>query len=259
MTTHHHLVYDAATAPPTAAVVWLHGFGDAAEGWADEFRELRVAVPHVKWIHIRAPLRPQTCFNGFEVSSWGNYLDQGCTRIGSLDYDNEAIASYDALKDVHTVLDDLVTCMPLSRVVVGGFSMGATVAAEAALKYIHARTSPSATTLGALVLLNGYLLPGARSLASDGAASGLRVLVAHGTADEQVEYDCGAEAARALRESCAEVTFSSFQGLDHAQSGFGPGKVAASDFIKAVVSSDVGSTRCGNRKRRNNGECLAAP
>jgi predicted esterase len=74
------------------AVVWLHGFGDAPEDWANEFRTCREALAHVRWTHVRAPQVSQTCYNGLRMASWGNYRDQGCTHVGSLDYESRDLS-----------------------------------------------------------------------------------------------------------------------------------------------------------------------
>ena len=106
------------------------------------------------------------------------------------------------------------------------------VAAEAALTYMQTHTS---SRLGGLVMLNGWLLPGVRRSIRDGAATGLRVLLSHGSADEQVGFDCAEAAAKLLREGGAELTVKVQQGADHAHSGFGAGKDAACHFLTTLL------------------------
>ena len=115
--------------------------------------------------------------------------------------------------------------------------MGATVAAEIALTFLNSSAFDGRRPLLYLIMLNGWLLPGARAALADGAvaASGLRALVTHGRRDEQVGYDCGVEAARLLREGGAEVSWQPDDAPSHADSGFGPGRDAAIAFLASLV------------------------
>lgn len=88
-----NLVYPPAELPCTGAVVWLHGFGDVPEGWGPSFQQARHTHPQWKWVHLRGRELPQTCYAGKKVTSWGDYHDQGCTKLGSADYDNEDIVA----------------------------------------------------------------------------------------------------------------------------------------------------------------------
>ena len=234
------------TSPPFAAIIWLHGYGDEPESWMAEFKALREKHPPVKWVFMRAAHRPQAYAGGLAIPSWGDWREDNITRVGSKDYDNENILAASVRADLGSILDSIIRVdrVPVSRIIIGGFSMGATVAAEAALQWSSSSSaSSSSSQLGGLVMLNGWLLPGARRAIGDGAANGLlKALVCHGTADEQVGYDCGEEAARLLREGGADTAFRSFAGLDHVTSGFGPCKLAAHEFIDALLRKASGST-----------------
>ena len=247
MSTPAHLIVQP-TSPPAAAVVWLHGYGDEPESWASELSSLRTQnAASVKWVFLRAERRPQAYAGGVAIPSWGDWREDAMTKVGSKDYDNEQILAASVRTDLGSILTSIVQVdrVPPTRIIVGGFSMGATVAAEAALQWCS-RAEASAK-LGGLVMLNGWLLPGARRAIGDGAANGLsRVLVCHGTADEQVGYDCGEEAARRLSEGGANTTFKSFPG-DHVSTGFGPCKIAAHEFIEAFLGA---ASNAAKRRRK---------
>ena len=229
-----------------AALLWLHGFGDGPDEWAKEFRQLlHVRHPGLHGVYMRAPRLPQKCFNGATVSSWGDYHDQNATRKGTPDYDNQAIVSDEVLSEAESVLNDLVkrVGVPPSQVVVGGFSMGATAAAEIALRY-----GRNEGPLGGLIMLNGWLLPGARgTLGSvvDPSSNVVpqAVLVSHGSADEQVGFDIGTEAAELLHAASAraggstKVSFEVQKGMKHCESGFGQGKAHAVSFLDALCKN----------------------
>merc|ERR1712048_1079839 len=119
--------------------------------------------------------------------------------------------------------------VPPERIVIGGFSMGATTAAESFLRYNK--------RLGGLVMLNGWLLPGARSALQTYPIDNLPILVSHGSEDEQVGFDCGRRAVELLGEAGASVQFEVQDGQTHVQSGFGQGKEHALQFLAAVLGS----------------------
>lgn len=230
-----------------AAVVWLHGFGDdQPESWASEFAGVRDAHPDVHWVHLKAPLLEQSCYRGLKVASWGDFLEDDIIRMGSKDYDNDNIAS----ETVRTELDSIMQGLASSvRLVIGGFSMGAAVAAEAALRFLSCDSTspldklPRRAKRVHLIVLNGWLSPTTRRLVADGAANALAsALVSHCEHDEQVHYECGAEAVRLLREGGATVHWRADRTNSHAASGFGPGRKAAANFIAAVVKA-VGPSR----------------
>mmetsp|Transcript_153769 Transcript_153769/g.294742 ORF Transcript_153769/g.294742 Transcript_153769/m.294742 type:complete len:258 (-) Transcript_153769:37-810(-) len=224
-----HEILPAAKSPCSAAVVWLHGFGDGPDGWVSSLEQARVRHPNWKWVHLRAPALPQPCYRGVPVPSWGDYHDPGCTRVGSADYDNEDIVSEATLAEVHRIVDELEDSdgIPADRVMIGGFSMGATAAAETALRYPK--------RLGGLVVLNGWLTPAARRALDTTASKGMRVLVSHGSEDEQVGFDCGEAAVKLFKEAGVSVTFEVQPGLKHVQSGFGPGRDLAAKFLADVL------------------------
>ena len=233
------LVFAHRQAAAVAAVLWLHGFGDGPEGWANEFSTLRANNPAVHWVFMRGSPKPQTCFDGARVPGWGNYLDANCTRVGTADHTNQGIVAEEVLTEGHNLLDEIVrtTGVPPHRIVVGGFSMGATAAAEIALRY-------ASGPVGALVMLNGWLLPGARAVIAQAAASTLPpTLVSHGTADEQVGFDLGVEAAQVLRAAGVAVRFEEHDDQQHVPSGFGPGKELAAQLVSDFAASAARAER----------------
>lgn len=257
-----------STAPIQACIVWLHGFGDdQPENWAAEFRTIRSKLPHVRWIHLRGAKLPQPCYQGLVMPAWGKFLEDRCVHVGSRDYENEGIAANATRVDLQALLEAQLAAVP--RVIIGGFSMGAAVAAEAALQYLSRSPSSTSKRRLHLIMLNGWLMPGARRNVADGAAaaSGLRALISHGKHDEQVGYDCGVEASQRLREGGAEVSFRTDDTSGHAQSGFGPGKDAAIEFIAALVgprnnasvvassaAGSGGSSKSASRSKRRRGD-----
>merc|ERR1719313_2512543 len=141
--------------PCNGAVVWLHGFGGCADGWAPLFCKI-AAKSAWRWVLPNAPSLPQPCYGGRRIPGWGEFLDEGCVRCGSLDYNNPDGAGHyaAACAYVHEIIDGLGSDhgIPPDRIVVGGFSQGAAVALQAALC--------ATRKLAGCIVFSGWLLPG---------------------------------------------------------------------------------------------------
>jgi len=205
----------AGNTPCEAGVVWLHGYGDGPEGWAASLQGARRAHPHWKWIHMRAPLLPQTCAGGQRILAWGDYLEEGCTRVGSADYDSpDSQGWFEATaREVQRIVDALESedGIPPERVVVAGFSQGAAAAAESALRYPR--------TLAGFAMLSGWLLPAARRAIETSPNRQAPVFISHSTGDEMVAFDCSKEAVKLLREAGVSVRFAVLERLLHVEAG----------------------------------------
>ena len=53
-------------------MIWLHGLGDSAHGFADVFADPRLGVvpPTCKVVLPTAPIRAVTCNGGYRMTSW---------------------------------------------------------------------------------------------------------------------------------------------------------------------------------------------
>mmetsp|Transcript_51001 Transcript_51001/g.119261 ORF Transcript_51001/g.119261 Transcript_51001/m.119261 type:complete len:269 (-) Transcript_51001:261-1067(-) len=224
------VIFEAASAPISGAVVWLHGFGDEPEAWAEVMEPMRAKHTGLKWVHPRAQPLPQSCYRGKSVPAWGNYVDEGCTHVGSADYENEGVITEASIEEVHRILERLQADDHVApeRIVLCGFSMGATAAAEIAVAY--------GKRLGGLVLLNGWLPPRGRAALPNASTQvqGLPVLISHSTNDEQVGFDTAVAMSKALEAAGAVVQFEEQRGLGHAESGFA-GRVPAMKFLESVL------------------------
>lgn len=202
------LIFEPECNPCEAAVIWLHGLDDRPEHWASSLTAARKRRPHLKWVFMRAPERRIACYAGKVHPSWGDFSDPGMVAVGSVDHEcRDSRGWYAAsVAAVHAHIHALEkTGIPSERVVVVGISQGAALAAEAALT-IQAR-------LGGWAMLSGWLMPRARAallLSLNGR--GARVLVCHGTEDDQVAYGCALFARDLLKGVGARIEFESFEG-----------------------------------------------
>lgn len=221
---------------PRAAVIWLHGLDDAPESWAERLVNERHRRPEWKWVHLRAPERPITCYQKMRHSAWGDFVDEGAVRVGSRDHESRDPKGWYAasVARVHEAVELLAAeGVPPARVAIVGFSQGAALAAEAALT-LRPR-------LAGFALLAGWLSPRARQAVARGAngRSGARVLVAHSTADEQVDYGCALLAERLLAEAGAGVRFEELNGVMHV-AGEAQLKSRALTFLDEVLEGGGG-------------------
>ncbi len=114
------------------------------------------------------------------------------------------------LRESVTALARDVVGLPMSKVVLGGFSQGAMLATDLALRLDDAPA--------ALAVLSGTLLCRGDWKALAPRRKGLPVLQSHGTADPLLPFAAAKELERLLRDAGLDVTFVSFaggHGIDH--------------------------------------------
>lgn len=202
------MVFEPERQPCEAAVIWLHGLDDRPEHWASTLAPARKRRPHWKWIFVRAPERRIACYGGMVHPAWGDFVDAGKVLVGSLDHESRDAHGWYAksVAAVHAHVHELEKAgLPPGRIMMVGVSQGAALAAEAALSL--------RCELAGWAMVSGWLMPRARTaLRRNPNAPGARVLVCHGTADEQVDYGCAVLACKLLREAGREVDFETFEG-----------------------------------------------
>ncbi|MES1911706.1 MAG: hypothetical protein MHM6MM_004099 [Cercozoa sp. M6MM] len=130
-----------AIRPHTATVIFLHGLGDTAAGWASELAQIqKQALPWVKFILPTAPIRRVTLNGGFPMTAWHDI--KSLEDVDSEDFDGLQ-ESIDRIHQLISAEDDA------SRVMVAGFSQGAATALLSTYRYPE--------RLAACAALSGYL------------------------------------------------------------------------------------------------------
>jgi phospholipase/carboxylesterase len=184
---------ETAGAPPAAAeaaLVWCHGRGESAR------RALRLTDEfHRRSVCYLAPEAPGKAWYAGPVSdpprSKARHLR---TAFGLVESAIERAASMG---------------VPRERVVLGGFSQGATVAAE----YVAA----CPTRYGGLAALAGGLLgPDPGDTAHAGDLAGTPVFLGAGEADERFDAGRAPRSADTFRRLGADVRVETYSGLGHA-------------------------------------------
>ena len=200
-------------------VVMLHGYGSAPEhflGLAD-----RGDLPRGTLLVLpRAPLR----IPGHE--GHGTMWFALPHPLGTLGSDRMP-GAVQARERVTALLDGLSRAHPGRALILGGFSQGAMVSLDLALR--------DPRPLAGLVLLSGTMIDEEATTARLDARRGLPVYVAHGTRDTVLAYEGDAHLVEVMRAHALDVRFTTFDG----------GHVAT-----PVVSTELAAfvTRCASAR-----------
>jgi len=185
---------------PSALVVLLHGLYQSGQMLERLARELSWVVPHALLLMPTAPTR--TVWN--VGPAWFHYLIADRALEG---LEESRLEVLDLLS-----WQDRVEGIPPERVVLGGFSMGATVASWTALQ-VPRRLA------GLVILCSGGLSEETRDrLPSTAGAEGLPVLHCHGGSDDLVAMEDAYRSTELLQTLGCDVQFSTYDGVGHALS-----------------------------------------
>jgi phospholipase/carboxylesterase len=176
-------------------VIFLHGYGSNEQdlfGFKDKLPR------QYTYLSVRAPM----------VMQEGSY--QWFRKKGDGAYNGET----DDLKSSGQLLLDFVLQATKKyrtepeRVFLVGFSQGAIMSYEVALRHPEA--------VGGIAALSGRILPVLRSeLIPDEKRQSLAIFIGHGTADQSLPYRDGTEANSVLQSVSLEPEFHAYQGVGH--------------------------------------------
>ena len=173
--------------PAQASMIWMHGLGADGHDFASLPPQLEVSPDlALRYVFPHAPVIPVTLNMGTRMRAWYDIV-----RLDARGQDEDGInrsrASIDGL-----ITREIERGVPSSRIVLGGFSQGASMALFTGLRH--------AAPLGGILALSGYL-PLHESLPAEASAANLRVeiLQAHGRRDDVVPYQLGHSTAELLR------------------------------------------------------------
>jgi phospholipase/carboxylesterase len=176
-------------------VIFLHGYGSNEQdlfGIKDELPK------QYTYLSVRAPMVMQEgSYQWFRKKGEGAYNGEtdDLKSSGQLLLDFVAQAT----KKYHTDPD---------KVFLVGFSQGAIMSYEVALRHPDA--------VGGIAALSGRILPVLRSeLIPDEKRQSLAIFIGHGTADKRLPYSDGTEANSLLQSISLEPEFHAYQGVGH--------------------------------------------
>lgn len=190
--------------PPRAAVVICHGFGapgDDLVGLYEELNSLAPALRGVRFVFPAAPLSLASMGYGDARAWWLIDFEQiQALNAGDLEAlqefrKEEPAGMAKARAMMLKAIDELAvqTGLPLSKLVLGGFSQGAMITTDLALRL----PEPPA----ALVILSGTLLLEDVWRQKAKARAGLPIFQSHGRQDPILRFD----AAERLRDLLTEA------------------------------------------------------
>jgi len=185
----------SVSADNAAVIIFLHGFGDTAEGWINIAEQFHAAqkLLYLTWIFPNAPHNHEAMTTAWYTPTSFSPIPIGKSSSESLksasdDEEDEDEDEEGILKSVDYVFElieeEVEKGIPLNRIVLGGFSQGCAISLVAGL------SSRYAGKLGGLVGLSGYL-PLRRRVRREREnlekeRKEMHVFLAHGTRDTLV-------------------------------------------------------------------------
>jgi phospholipase/carboxylesterase len=176
------------------SVIWLHGLGADAGDFLPLVDALSLPIA-TRFIFPNAPVRPVTINGGMRMRAWYDIIGFG----------PDAPEDVAGLAASATLVRDLVARevergMPVSKVLLAGFSQGGAVVQHAGL----GATEP----VGGIIGLSTYL-PAFESLLSAGSIrTDVPVWIAHGSHDAIIPLHRARHSAQQLRNSGVDVEWS---------------------------------------------------
>jgi phospholipase/carboxylesterase len=178
---------------PIASIIILHGLGaDGADFLSFGDQIDLSSVGQVRYVLPRAPVRPVTINNGYEMRAWYDVLGQ------QIDRREDEAGLRESMREVQALIDrERARGVAANRIVLGGFSQGCAMALLAGLRYPE--------RLAGLVCMSGYLpLAGSTAAERHDANALVPIFMAHGQRDGVIPID----RASASRDALAKLGYS---------------------------------------------------
>ena len=182
-------VFQASQSAPTAAFILCHGFGAPGDDLVGLGAELARQVPALRDVRFYFPAAPLSLELGFgDARAWWLIDMEAIQRLARDEAAQRAFRKVEpegmakARKALLAVVQEVAaqTKLPMSKLVIGGFSQGAMLATDVALRL----EEPP----GALVVLSGTLLIEDTWRVKAKARAGLPVFQSHGRQDPILPY-----------------------------------------------------------------------
>ncbi|TMW60998.1 hypothetical protein Poli38472_014459 [Pythium oligandrum] len=187
---------------PTATVVFVHGLGDTAHGWADAMGMLSKDLPHIKFILPTAKSQPVTLNMGMRMPSW--YDIKSLTKTEGDDADGIEESRERLLGIIEKEVEGGI---PHSRIVLGGFSQGGAMSLFTGFQI--------KTVLAGVLCLSGYI-PKMGSYAVTPETVNVPLLMCHGDQDPVVRFEWGQQSKAKLESAGVKnIEFRVYPGMQH--------------------------------------------
>ena len=183
-------------------VVFCHGLGDTADGWASMVHMF--GSDDTKYILPTAPTRPISLNGGMSMPGWSDVFG-----LHSNDKEDQEGFEQSKTRILKLIKEETDKNIPISRIAIGGFSQGGALALYTALT--------SSLNLAGVVALSTWLpLRDHVKVALTQEAKKLKILQVHGDADQVVAFQWGKESTELLSKLLASPPhFISISGMGH--------------------------------------------
>jgi len=192
----------------SASLIWMHGLGDSADGWASLMPQVDAALPDglrgsIRWICPNAPTRPITLNGGMQMPGWFDIYSL------SSDGREDAQGLQEAVEQIEAIIDrEVESGVPSERIIIGGFSQGGALAQTVVLR--------SGRPLLGCVAFSSWLPLGEKYPAALGQhGSKAKFLLAHGDADMVVSHEWGERSHAKLQEMGVDSRFVTAPDVGH--------------------------------------------
>jgi phospholipase/carboxylesterase len=181
------------------SVIWLHGLGADGADFVPIVDELHLPkTAGIRFIFPNAPVIPITINNGHEMRAWYDIASATIEGIADKPGIEKSMAQVERL-----IEKEVERGIPVSNIILGGFSQGAAIALTTGLRYRQA--------LGGVIALSGYLPLIEDTLRHASAANRhLPIFLAHGTIDPIVPFDLGKAAYMYLQKEGYPVSWHAY-------------------------------------------------
>ena len=184
---------------PAWSIIWLHGLGADGNDFAPIVPELvRDGWPGIRFVFPHAPVRPVTINGGAPMRAWYDIVSLEIEKRADETGIRESMAELDAL-----INRERDRGIPLSRIILAGFSQGGAVVLAHALR--------QSVPVAGVVALSTYLPLGVKNSEERTAASArIPVFMAHGKHDPVVPLGLGEHSRQQLETLGLSVTFKNY-------------------------------------------------
>lgn len=212
-----------------AAFIFLHGYGDDAEGFVNIAHQFQSAnkLPYLTWIFPNAPHHHESMSTAWYTPTAFSPIPVGSSSSSPQkdDEDEQADAAEDEIlassEYICTLIDEEVKKgIRPERILIGGFSQGC------AISLVTGLGSRYQGKIGGVVALSGYLPHGGKLSASyrdfeKEGESKMKIFLAHGTKDMLVPMRIFRDTKKKIENVVGEgrLEAKEYEGMPHATSG----------------------------------------
>lgn len=166
-------------AHPSHSVIWLHGLGADGHDFVPIVSQLKLPPLGIRFVFPHAPMMPVTINGGFVMRAWYDITEQS---LAHREDDRGLRASQQAVAGL--IAREAARGIPVSRVVLAGFSQGGAIALQTGLRHEK--------KLAGMMVLSAYLpLMTTVERERHSANASTPVFMGHGTLDPVVPMALG--------------------------------------------------------------------